>query len=120
MLNCNEQVQVQKYKTLAKKTPKTAGVQTITLKYPTKQTKKTQLSQQTHIQQFLQTQLCYGGSVSGCTTFRIAKCTVPMRCTVIRPLLALPLALIQDRGVEIYFTGVGRYVSDLTWLVCPA
>ena len=38
MLNCAVQVQIQKYKTHAYKTPKTAGVQTIMLKHPTKQT----------------------------------------------------------------------------------
>ena len=37
MLNYAEQVQIQKYKTHACKTPKTAGVQTIMLKHPTKQ-----------------------------------------------------------------------------------
>ena len=37
MLNCAEQVQTQKYKTNAYKTLKTAGVQTILLKHPTKQ-----------------------------------------------------------------------------------
>ena len=36
-LNCTEQVQIQKYKTHAYKTPKTAGVQTVMLKHPTKQ-----------------------------------------------------------------------------------
>ena len=39
MLNCAEQVQIQKYKTHAYKTLKT-GVQTIMLKHPTKQFKK--------------------------------------------------------------------------------
>ena len=39
MLNCAEQLQIQKYKTLAQKTLKT-GVQTIMLKHPTKQLKK--------------------------------------------------------------------------------
>ena len=39
MLNCAEQVQVQKYETHAYKTLKTAGVQTIMLKHPTKQLK---------------------------------------------------------------------------------
>ena len=37
MLNCAEQVQIQKYETHAYKTPKTTCVQTITLKHPTKQ-----------------------------------------------------------------------------------
>ena len=37
MLNCAEQVQIQKYKTHAYKTLKTAGVETIMLKHPTKQ-----------------------------------------------------------------------------------
>ena len=37
MLNCTEQVQIQKYKTHVCKTPKTACVQTIMLKHPTKQ-----------------------------------------------------------------------------------
>ena len=40
MLNCAEQVQIQKYKTRAYKTPKTEGVQTIMLKHSTKQLKK--------------------------------------------------------------------------------
>ena len=40
MLNYAEQVQIQKYKTHAYKTLKTAGVQTIMLKHPTKQLKK--------------------------------------------------------------------------------
>ena len=39
MLNCAEQVQIKKYKTHAQKTPKTAGVQIIKLKHPTKQKK---------------------------------------------------------------------------------
>ena len=37
MLSCAEQVQIQKYKTHAYKTLKTANVQTIMLKHPTKQ-----------------------------------------------------------------------------------
>ena len=37
MLSYAEQVQIQKYKTHAYKTLKTAGVQTIMLKHPTKQ-----------------------------------------------------------------------------------
>ena len=37
MLSCAEQVQIQKHKTHAYKTPKTAGVQTTMLKHPTKQ-----------------------------------------------------------------------------------
>ena len=37
MLNCAEQMQIEKYKTHAYKTPKTANVQTIMLKHPTKQ-----------------------------------------------------------------------------------
>ena len=37
LLNCAEQVQIQKYKIHAFKTLKTAGVQTIMLKHPTKQ-----------------------------------------------------------------------------------
>ena len=37
MLNCAEQMQIQKYKTHAYKTPKTAYVQTVLLKHPTKQ-----------------------------------------------------------------------------------
>ena len=37
MLSCAEQVHVQKYKTHAYMTPKTACVQTILLKHPTKQ-----------------------------------------------------------------------------------
>ena len=40
MLKCAEQVQIQKYKTHAYKTLKTAGVQTIMLKHPTKQLTK--------------------------------------------------------------------------------
>ena len=40
MLNCAEQVQIQKCKIHAIKTPKTADVQTIMLKHPTKQQKK--------------------------------------------------------------------------------
>ena len=40
MLNYVEQVQIQKYKTHAYKTPKTGGVQTIMLKHPTEQLKK--------------------------------------------------------------------------------
>ena len=40
MLNCAEQGQIQKYKTHAFKTLKTAGVQTSMLKHPTKQFKK--------------------------------------------------------------------------------
>ena len=37
MLNCAEQVQIQKFKTHAYETPQTARVQTIMLKHPTKQ-----------------------------------------------------------------------------------
>ena len=37
MLSCDEQVQIQKYKTHAYKTPKTACVQTVMLKHPTQQ-----------------------------------------------------------------------------------
>ena len=40
MLICAEQVQIQKYKTHGYKTLKTAGVQTIMLKHPTKQLQK--------------------------------------------------------------------------------
>ena len=40
MLSCAEQVQIQQYETHAHKTLKTAGVQTIMLKHPTKQLKK--------------------------------------------------------------------------------
>ena len=40
MLNCAEQVQIQKYKTHAYKTLKTVGVQIIMLKYPTKHKKE--------------------------------------------------------------------------------
>ena len=40
MLNCVEQVQIQKYKTHAYKTLKTVGVQIIMLKYPTKHKKE--------------------------------------------------------------------------------
>ena len=40
MLSWAEQVQIQKYKTHANKTLKTAGVQTIMLKHPTEQFKK--------------------------------------------------------------------------------
>ena len=40
MLNCAEQGQIQKYKTHAYKTLKTAGVKIIMLKHPTKQLKK--------------------------------------------------------------------------------
>ena len=40
MLNCAEQVQIQKYKTLAYKTPKIAGVQTIMLEHPVMQLKE--------------------------------------------------------------------------------
>ena len=39
MLSCAERVQIQKYKTQAYKTLKTACVQTIMLKHPTKQLK---------------------------------------------------------------------------------
>ena len=39
MLSCAEQVQIQKYKTHAYKTLKTAVVQIITLKHPTKHKK---------------------------------------------------------------------------------
>ena len=39
MLNCAEQVQIQKYKTHAYKTLKTVGVQIIMLKHPTKHKK---------------------------------------------------------------------------------
>ena len=46
MLNCAEQVQIQKYKTHAYKTLKTVGVQIIMLKHPTKHKKHTQ---ETHI-----------------------------------------------------------------------
>ena len=48
MLYCAEQVQIQKYKTHAYKTLKTVGVQTIMLKHPTKQLKKTPNQQQQH------------------------------------------------------------------------
>ena len=41
MLNCAEQVQIQKYKTRAYKTLKTVGVQIIMLKQPTKHKKNT-------------------------------------------------------------------------------
>ena len=41
MLNCAEQVQIQKYKTHAYKTLKTAGVQIVMLKHPTKHKKNT-------------------------------------------------------------------------------
>ena len=41
MLNCTEQVQIQKYKTHAYKTLKTVGVQVIMLKHPTKHKKNT-------------------------------------------------------------------------------
>ena len=40
MLNCSEQVQIQKHKRHTYETPKTAGVHTIMLKRPTKQLKK--------------------------------------------------------------------------------
>ena len=40
MLNCAEQVQIQKYKTHAYKTLKTAGVKIIMLKHPTKHKKE--------------------------------------------------------------------------------
>ena len=40
MLGCAEQVQIQNYKTHVYKTLKTAGIQTIMLKHPTKQWKK--------------------------------------------------------------------------------
>ena len=40
MLSCAEQAQIQKLKRHASKTLKTAGVQTIMLKHPTKQLKK--------------------------------------------------------------------------------
>ena len=40
MLNCAEQVQIQKCKTHANKALRTAGVQTIMLEHPTKQLKK--------------------------------------------------------------------------------
>ena len=39
MLNCTEQMQIQKYKIHAYKTLKTAGVQAIMLKHPTKKIK---------------------------------------------------------------------------------
>ena len=45
MLNCAEQGQIQKYKTHAFKTLKTAGVQTIMLTHPTKQLKPPQQKQ---------------------------------------------------------------------------
>ena len=41
MLNCAEQMQMQKYKTRAYKTLKTAGVLIMMLKHPTKQNKQT-------------------------------------------------------------------------------
>ena len=44
MLNGTEQVQIQKYKTHAHKTPKTAYVQTVMLKHPIKQDGKRSLS----------------------------------------------------------------------------
>ena len=40
MLNCAEQVQIQKYKTHACKTLKTVGVQIIMLKHPTRHKKE--------------------------------------------------------------------------------
>ena len=40
MLNCAEQVHIQKYKTHAYKTLKTVGVQIITLKHPIKPKKE--------------------------------------------------------------------------------
>ena len=40
MLNCSEQVQIQKYKTHAYKTLKTVGVQIIMLKHPAKHKKR--------------------------------------------------------------------------------
>ena len=40
MLNCAEQVQIRKYKTHVYETLKTAGVETIMLKHPTKQLEK--------------------------------------------------------------------------------
>ena len=40
MLSCAEQVQIQKYKTHAYKTLKTAGVKIIILKHPTKHKKE--------------------------------------------------------------------------------
>ena len=40
MLNCTEQVQIQKHETHAYKTLKTAGVQIIMLKHPTKHKKE--------------------------------------------------------------------------------
>ena len=40
MLNCTKQVQIQKYKTHAYNTLKTAGVQIIMLKHPTKHKKR--------------------------------------------------------------------------------
>ena len=40
MLNCAEQVQIQKYETHAYKTLKTIGVQVIMLKHPTKHKKE--------------------------------------------------------------------------------
>ena len=40
MLNCTEQVQIQKYKTHPYKTLKTTGVQIIMLKHPTKHEKE--------------------------------------------------------------------------------
>ena len=50
MLNCAEQVQIQKYKTYAYKALKTAGVQIIMLKHPikyeSKNTHKTQIPYQ--------------------------------------------------------------------------
>ena len=46
MLNCAEQVQIQKYKTHAYKTPKTGGVQIVMLKHPTKHKKNTHIPYQ--------------------------------------------------------------------------
>ena len=46
MLNCAEQGQIQKYKTHAYKTLKTAGMEAIMLKHPTKQLKNKQINKQ--------------------------------------------------------------------------
>ena len=48
MLSCAVKVQIQKYKTHAYKTPKTACVQTIKLKHPTKQKKMGNKNLRTH------------------------------------------------------------------------
>ena len=49
MFYCAEQVLIQNYKTHEYKTLKTAGVQTIRLKHPTKQLQKKKKKKKTHV-----------------------------------------------------------------------